>query len=323
MSNFLKQIEKNGLKNFYLLYGTENYLIEHYINQIKKKIIPDDFSDMNFNFFEENATAIINSAMALPFMNQYRLIIVKDSGFFYSGKKNETELIFDNIADFPQSSIIIFCESKIDKRNKLYKKICEAGEAFEIKTPSDKELIKWIKKVCSAADKIISDENALLILKTTMGDMNFLKNELDKLICYCDKEICAQDINLLCTKTIEAGIFNLVAAIGNKNLKLALEHYNNLIFLKEQPLMILTMIARQFTLILQVKTFAQIGENSIAQKLGIRSFIVNDCLRQAQNFSCEKLISAIKECSKIDYKIKTGQIVDKLALETLIVKYCN
>ena len=58
--------------------------------------------------------------------------------------------------------------------------------------------------------------------------------------------------------------------MGNKNLKLAVESYNNLIFLKEQPLMILAMISRQFVLILQAKIFSSNGEdyNSIAKKLG-------------------------------------------------------
>lgn len=324
MTNILKQIDKNGLKNFYLFYGPENYLKDYYVTEIRKKIVPEEFLDMNFNIFEENAQTIINSAMSLPFMNEYRLIIVKESGFFYAGKKSETELFLSAINDFSGSSVIIFCETKIDKRNKLYKKILDLGITLEVKKPSDKELIKWMIKICNSKEKNISPENALLILKITMGDMYLLKNELDKLISYSGKEILADDINLLCTKSIDAKIFALVDAIGSKNLKLALESYNNLIFLKEQPLMILSLIARQFTLILQAKIFSQSGENSIviADCLGIRNFIVLDCLRQSQNFSSDKLICALKECLEIDYKIKTGQLTDKLAVETLIIKYC-
>jgi DNA polymerase III, delta subunit len=323
MINILKEIEQGNPKNFYLFYGEEDYLKNHYVNELKKKFIPEEFSDMNFNIFEENADAIINCVMSLPFMNEYRLVIIKESGFFYSGKKNETELILKYIDDFPKSSIIIFCESKIDKRNKLYKKICDVGLASEIKKPIDKELVKWIIKICKVNKKIISPENALLILKITMGNMEFLKNELGKLINYCSEEINSEQINLLCTKSVDAKIFDLVANMGNKNLKLALESYNNLIFLKEQPLMILAMISRQFVLILQSKIFSNSGldSSSIAQKLGTRSFVISDCLRQSKNFSSDKLICAIKDCLDVDYKVKTGQLSDKLAVETLIMKY--
>ena len=321
MASILKDVSE--IKNFYLFYGDESYLKKYYVNEIKEKIIADDFVDMNFNIFEENAEAIINSGLSLPFMSDYRLTVVNESGFFYSGKKNETELLLKSIEEFPDSSIIIFCESKIDKRNKLYKKINEIGLAMEIKKPTDKELVKWIIKICKANKKIISPENAMRILKITMGDMEFIRNEIDKLINYSTENITSDDIDLLCTKSIDAKIFELVSAMGNKNLKLAIESYNNLIFLKEQPLMILTMISRQFVLILQSKIFTSSGENynSIAQKLGVRSFVISDCIKQSKNFSQEKLVSAIKECSEIDYKIKMGQLNDKLAVETLIIKY--
>ena len=38
MADILKKIEKDGLKNLYLFYGTENYLIDYYIDAMKKKL---------------------------------------------------------------------------------------------------------------------------------------------------------------------------------------------------------------------------------------------------------------------------------------------
>ena len=40
-----------------------------------------------------------------------------------------------------------------------------------------------------------------------------------------------------------------------------------------------------------------------------------------KNFSCDKLICAIRECRELDFKIKTGQTLDKIAVENLIIKY--
>ena len=192
-------------------------------------------------------------------------------------------------------------------------------------------MIMQTTSITTKPKKIISDQNAFLILKITMGNMNLLKNELDKLIAYDSdmqensREITEKQINLLCTKSFEAKIFDLVSAIGNKNLKLAIESYNNLLFLKEQPIMILTMISRQFVLLLQTKIFLENNNdiNSIAQKLNTRSFVIYDCAKQAKNFSESVLISAIKECTETDFKIKTGRLTDKLAVETLIIKYAS
>ena len=246
MQKILKEIQAGNIKNFYLIFGEENYLKDYFISQVKKILIPEEFADMNFNMISDDIESIINSASSLPFMNKNRLTVIRDSGLFYTGKKNETEKFLNALNNFHDSSVILFCETKIDKRNKLYKKISERGQICEIKKPSNKELTKWIIKVCEANKKIISQQNASLILEITMHDMNFLKNELEKLIAYTSSsqiknigqkidinqeinhEITEKDINLLCTKSLEAKIFDLVAAMGNKNLKTAIENYNNL-----------------------------------------------------------------------------------------------
>ena len=328
MVNILKKIEQDGLKNFYLFYGQENYLINYYANEIKKKFINQDLVDMNFNIFNSDmdVSKIINCTKSLPFMSEYRLTLIKNSGWFETGKKDDVELFLENINDFCDNAIIIFLEEKIDKRNKLYKKIMDIGFVLEVKSPSRKELIKWIIKICRASQKTITVENAELILKNIGSDMYFIKNELEKLISYKKDfwEITQSDINLLCSQNIETKIFDLILHMGNKNLKAALEDYNNLIFLKEQPFMILFMIARQFIFILQAKIFHESGKdiNSIANLLSTRSFVIIDCLKQAKNFSHDILISGIKECRDLDFKIKTGQILlDKIAVENLIIKY--
>ena len=325
MADILKKIEKDGLKNLYLFYGTENYLIDYYIDAMKKKFVNQNFLDMNFNIFNGNVFEIIDCAKLLPFMSEHRLILIKESDFFYTGKKNEVEIILKSMPDFCETNILVFVEKKIDKRNKLYKKICDVGEIFEIKSPSKKELIKWIIKIFKRDGKEILPDDAELILKNVGSDMYFLKNEIEKLIGYKNDsdKITRDDINLMCSKNIETKIFDLVFHMGNKNLELALEDYNNLIFLKEQPFMILFMIARQFIFILQAKIFYESGKdiNSIANLLNTRSFIVSDCLKQGKNFSCDKLICGIKECREIDFKIKTGQTLDKIAVENLIIKY--
>ena len=52
---------------------------------------------MNMSLFEGEdilADQIIESAQAVPFMNDKRLIIVKNSGFFTAKRKKDAELIY-------------------------------------------------------------------------------------------------------------------------------------------------------------------------------------------------------------------------------------
>jgi DNA polymerase-3 subunit delta len=118
----------------------------------------------------------------------------------------------------------------------------------------------------------------------------------------------------------------MVAAIGNKNAEKALDIYNNMLLAKESPFGINKMIARQFRLILQCKYVAvkkKYNNAQIANELGLREFIVRDCMAQSKNFDIKLLINAIKDCAQTDTNIKKGLITDELGVELLIIKYSS
>ncbi|MDE6055846.1 MAG: DNA polymerase III subunit delta, partial [Lachnospiraceae bacterium] len=56
-----------------------------------------------------------------------------------------------------------------------------------------------------------------------------------------------------CIVQIQNQIFDMVEAVAQKRQKQALNLYYNLLALKEAPMKILALIARQFNMLLQVK----------------------------------------------------------------------
>ena len=83
------------------------------------------------------------------------------------------------------------------------------------------------------------------------------------------------------------------------------------------------MISRQFRIILQTKYLynKNYSINNIASELELRDFIVKEAIKQSKNFSIKILLQAINECLEIDNNIKTGKIIDEVAIELLIIKY--
>ena len=117
----------------------------------------------------------------------------------------------------------------------------------------------------------------------------------------------------------------MVEAIGNKKTKIALDIYNNMVLMKESPLMILAMIARQFRIILQSKYLSEKGfyKSDIAKKINQREFVVSECLAQSKNFKKKTLLQALEDCLECDINIKTGKVQDKLGVEMIIIKYSD
>lgn len=317
------------IKSLYLCYGSEDYIKKQYVNDIKNKIIEPSYEVMNLERHDGKKVSvdqIIDFAETMPFMSERRLLIIQDSGFFKSGRKEESAKLLDYIDKIPSSTCIIFMESDIDKRTSLYKKVNKNHTALEFKTPSDRETVKLVKKELSSYDIQMDDRLIEYLVQVVPVGMESILREIEKLANYKQKgKVTQLDIDTICTKSLDIRIFELVKMLGNKNTKKALEIYSNLLEMRESPIGILAMIARQFRMILKVKYMRQQGHanGSIVSRTGFRSFMVTECAKQASNFTFAQLENAIKECLEADEAIKTGMIKPELGVEMILIKYSS
>lgn len=85
--------------------------------------------------------------------------------------------------------------------------------------------------------------------------MDNIHTELEKLICYCmDKDVVeATDVETICTVRVTNHIFDMLNCLAEGRTRQALSLYYDLVALKEPPMRILFLIARQCNVLLQVK----------------------------------------------------------------------
>lgn len=323
MKTIDNDIKMGQLKNVYLLYGTEDYLKRQYRDKLKHALVePDD--TMNFSAYEGkdiNPKELIDLSETLPFFKEKRMILVENSGFF----KNSCDDLAEYMSQVPESTCFVFVEEEVDKRSKLFKAASRAGSAVEFETPKEDMLVRWILGRIQREGKKITQSVMRLFLSKTGSDMENIDKELEKLICYTlDKtEISAADVEAICTGQTENKIFEMIDAISARNQKKALDLYYDLLALKEAPMRILFLIARQFQNLLLIKSMSAKGYPavSIAKTAGMPSFAVQKNLRQAGAFKINQLKEAIEDCGQAEEDVKTGRMADQLAVELLIVKY--
>ncbi len=329
MKQLKKHLKDKEFENVYLFYGEENYLKNFYHKKIEETLELGDMSMMNYDTFvgkETMSKDILNAISTLPVFSEYRLVVVKESGLFTSGRKNETDELAENFSELSSTTILIFIENDVDKRNKLYKKVNKEGCAIDFKGLGEADLVKWVEKKLKNHNIDIDRAVTLKFLKTVNRNMDTIEVELNKLISYVgedNRRLTINDIDNVCSKSMELKIFDLVEAIGKKNPVVALDIYNNMIMMKESPLMVLTMISRQLKILLQCKYLKESGFNqqNIAKELGLPNFVIKDCLIQSNNFNKLELYTSIEKCLNIDVDIKVGKVNDKIGVEMLILEY--
>lgn len=320
MQHITEDIKQDNFKQVYLLYGEERYLRKQYTDRLKNAMCRE-VDSMNTHFYEGKdipIAEIIDFAETLPFLASRRVIFISNSGLFKSGGERMAEYL----SAPNESTFFVFTENEVDKRSKLYKTVQAKGYISEFSTQDENTLKRWIAGLLTKEGKKITEHTVQLFLTKTGTDMENIRMELEKLICYCmDREIITdEDVNTICTNRISNHIFDMINAIADGQKNTALQLYYDLLTLREPPMRILFLIARQYNILLQVKELKKKGHDnkSIASKVGVPPFIAGKYVTQASRFKTLDLKQAVTQCVEAEEAVKTGRMNDTLSVEMLI-----
>lgn len=323
MKTINQDIEKKEIKQFYLLFGAEDYLKRQYRDKLAEALV-DTEDTMNYNYFEGNnfqLQAVLDIGETLPFFADKRVLVLENSGLF----KKTPEEIEKRLEQFPDSTHVIFVEKEVDKRSRLYKWIGKHGYASELNTPDEKMLITWVKGLCRAEGKQIEDSAIFYFVEHMGTDMLLLKNELEKLFCYRyeSERITVEDIREVCVSQASDKMFEMLDAIGVHNQDKALLLYHDLLALREPAMRVLYMLTRHFHILMQVSVLMSEGKDNkgMAAACGIPPFSVKKYAAQAGKYSYERLKNMVEKCQATDQGIKTGMVQDVVGVELLIVEF--
>ena len=316
-----RDIKERTFRPVYLLFGEEAFLKKSCKNQLKDAILQGD--TMNFQRFEGkdcNLQEILSLAATMPFFGERRLLLIEDSGYFAKG--GEGEQLVKALEELPETTVLLFAESEVDKRGKLYKKTAQLGLAAEFALRKPEDLAVWAGQLLARENRKITRATMDLFLSLTGENMDNIRMELEKLISYTEGQnsITEEDVLAICSRRVEDHVFEMTAAMAGRNTGKALELYGDLLTLKVAPMRILFLIARQFFQLLQLKELQRLGQDSrsIASKMKLMPFIVSKLSVQARNFTEKQLRDMLERCVELEEAVKTGALSDQLAVELLI-----
>lgn len=112
----------------YLLYGEEAYLKQQYKQNLVKALNPDG-DTMNFNHYEGkgiDVKQLIDLCETMPFLQSAELFCWKIQVF-----QNKCEELADYMKELPDYLYLVFAETEVDKRNRMYKAVKACGSIAE------------------------------------------------------------------------------------------------------------------------------------------------------------------------------------------------
>lgn len=311
-------------KAIYLFYGEEDFLIDEKINALKGRI---DNPALNFEIIEFDDSApekLINALQTQPLLLGDKLLLVRR---FKVSAENQEGYI-QSIRNISPSVNVIFQAAAIDQRSKFFRFIKETGEAVEFKPfapwESD-QLMLWIQARASQEGKKISDGAAKLLIEICGMNLRILATDLEKIATFTGErnEILESDILALASSG-QKNVFDLQAALREKDLRKTLEVFQNLLRNKADFFQLLGSLASQYRLLLQIKSLGGgvRDPRRVAEIVKGHPFYVRKCLEKIDNFSILELQKAMENILDTSLKMKTGQS-QTVIFELLLASLCG
>ena len=306
----LKKRLTEKLEKAYLLFGEDIELYSRAYKMILKKanLSLEDFNLSRFDDENYSMKTILDSAEVLPMGDEYRVIVIKNIAKVSDSDINDLEKYLQN----PQPSTILIIFDYYDQFELLKEKMSQVDCKRFDRATATAVLVKELEK----KGKQISSEAVGTLLDYCNGYMTRAMCELDKLAYYDLNEplITKKMIDDLVSKDSEAVVFELTESLGKKNGDKALALLEE--FKKEPGL--LGLITNHFRRLFYIG-ISDLPDKELAVQLGVKEYAVTKQRQQVKNFSKMQLKKIFSLLEKVDYMIKSGEMLAENALQYLVL----
>jgi len=317
-------------RQLYFFHGEETFLLQHYLEQLRKILIDELTESFNFHKFTSETFGMqdfLDAVENLPMMAEHTMVWVDEIDIFKLSE-GDREKLTDCFADIPEYCTVVFTYEttpwKPDKRlKKLWSAVEKWGAVVEFAKQEQKDLIPWITRHFAANKKSISPELCAYLIDITGGTMTGLAGEIGKIAAFSGSDtIVKADIDAVTEPVLDAVVFQMTDLMGTGQYGPALVKLQQLLKMQQEPLSILGAIGSHFRRLSTARILLDHGRQSgeLQQLCGLPDFAARKTMQAASRFSgafCQKAAELILET---DYQMKTSFDDPKRLLEVLVLR---
>lgn len=319
-----QQLKQGEIKNIYLFFGEEKYLVDTYLKKITDMALGDGMKEFNYTYYNEDNEsyeAFSDDIGAYPVMAEKRVIVLKNTKFIKL--KDYQKPLAELLENIPDYTVVIIVEDEASKIKKgITDIINKKGEVVEFKKQSVSDLRAWVSRQFAVKQKQMSNEDMEYLI-------NLCERSLEKLSVECEKLISASDGAVISRKVIdelvkvpvEYKIFEMSDHLLSGRATEAYRILNGFKINKEQPIVIFITIYRQLSDLYMFRIMGEEGANAAEYLAPNRKWLAGKLSADARRYSKEKIRNGMKLCASYDLQIKSGNLDGFTALEMMMAEF--
>ena len=280
------------------------------------------------------------AAMTVPFLAEHRLVRVDDLCTSFNAPRGTARPrrrtprdwggLPDMLAALPPTTLLVFFDGQIDRRNDMRDLINAAGaEVQEFPTLKRKDLAQWLRRRIRAAGLRLTSAAEHRLLAEVGSDTGSLASELAKLALYAgDGQIDEPIVASLAPRNPEAEAWDLTDAILAGRPGPALRALHALRSHGRDYSQLIRTIETQMTRIVITCEMAEAGADAAAVRSHFKMghpYPAQKLLEQARRYSRHDADAALRRVREADAAVHRywsdlpGGLPQDLALEVLVV----
>jgi DNA polymerase-3 subunit delta len=342
-----------------LLHGSEELLRAERLAEMRQALGPRELAELSTSWLDGRKAPqaeIRFHCDAMPFLTPRRLVVVEGLLSHLDKRRRSTragskdspdgeddagpspaspttgdlDALLAYLPHVPETTDLVLVESETMTRSHpvvaLLERLAGEGQAELVlcEPPQQRDLASWIIQRTKEKGATIEGAAAHDLATFVGRHLRLLDNELEKLVAYRGGEgtISRSDVRLLVPYVQEADIFDMVDAIGRRDGEAAMRLLRELRRDGAAPLYLLSMIVRQFRILIQVSDQMQLSRDpkTIARAVGLHPYPTQKAMQQSRQWQPEELRAVYDRLLETDLAIKTGKLADDLALDLLVVE---
>lgn len=317
-------------KGLYFFHGQEVFLLQHYLQQLKKKLLDPVTESFNFHKLTGESfdiRAFSDAVENLPMMAERTMVHVDEIDLFKL-PESDREKVAEILSDIPTYCTVVFTYETTpwnpDKRmKKLYQVIEQYGSIVEFPKQETRDLVPWITRHFAAKGKQISTQLCLYLIDITDGTMTSLSGEIQKICAYSGADaICQSDIDAVTEPVLDAVVFRMTDYLGQGNYAAALEELQKLLKMQQDPILILGTIGANLRKMSAARVLLDNGKGTgdWIKLYGMGDYAARKTMDAARRFQPAFYKKAANLVLETDHGMKTSFDDPKRLLELLILQ---
>ena len=323
-------IREKRADRLYIFFGEETFLLNHYLQQLRKLLI-DELTE-SFNFHKLTAETFDLQSFAdavenLPMMAESTMVWVDEVDLFKLNETDRTRMT-EVLSDVPEYCTVVFTYEttpwKPDKRlKKLWDAVDKHATIVEFPKQEQRDLITWVTRHFHARNKRINPDLCAYLIDITGGTMTALSGEIAKICAYSGAdEIKRSDIDAVTEPVLDAVVFQMTDMLGRKEYGPALVKLRQLLQMQQEPLAILGAIGSHFRKLSAARTLLDHGRPAaeLMKLCAMSDYAARKNMSAAAKFSAQFYEKAACLVMETDYAMKTSRDEPERLLEVLLTQ---